>query len=74
MKLCPTADDIWFWIQEQRCGVKTQIVDNINFKANRSVNRIEEYDYSQVGTLFHENVIFGRNDKQLLALVDYYNL
>ena len=39
-----------------------------------SVNRIEEFDRSQTGTLMSQNLIAGKNDQQLLNVVEYYNI
>lgn len=71
-RLAPTADDLWFWAMEQRCGVKTQLLPNFRTKLYTSVNRIEEYDLTQQGTLMYLNDTLGRNDEQLNALLEYY--
>ena len=71
-RLAPTADDLWFWVMEQRCGVKTQLLPNFRTKLYTSVNRIEEYDLTQQGTLMYLNDTLGRNDKQLVDLSNYY--
>jgi hypothetical protein len=72
LKLAPYADDIWLWIQEKRLGIKTKVIRSFNSHRNISVNRIEEMDYSQKGTLFFKNVVSGRNDEQLEKLLNYY--
>lgn len=72
LKLAPYADDIWFWVQEKRLGIKTKVIRSFNSHRNISVNRIEEMDYSQKGTLFFKNVVSGRNDEQLEKLLNYY--
>lgn len=74
MRLCPTADDIWFWVMEKRLNIKTQLIEPSGYGYNQSVNRIEEYDWSQKGTLMHTNVVGGRNDEQLRALLELYNI
>ena len=74
MKLCPTADDIWFWVMEKRLGIKTKLIEPCGYGLNTLVNRIEEYDLSQKGTLMYQNVANGKNNKQLLDLLTYYNL
>ena len=38
------------------------------------INRIEEYDWSQTGTLMSQNLIGGKNNQQLIDVVKYYNL
>jgi hypothetical protein len=74
MNLCPTADDIWFWIMEKRLGIKTKFIDPYGHGYNISVNRIEEYDWDQRGTLMYQNVVEGKNDVQLRSLLDFYQL
>lgn len=74
LKLCPTADDIWFWAMEERLLIKKQYISHFGHGYHRSVNRIEAYDLNQRGTLMYQNVMGGRNDKQLRAVVDYYQL
>lgn len=74
LRLCPTADDLWFWIQEIRCNVKCEVISGSIYAHNTSVNRIEQYDLSQRGTLMFENVTQGKNDEQLRNLLEYYNL
>lgn len=74
MKLCPTADDIWFWVMEKRLNIKTQLIEPAGSGYHQSVNRIEEYDWSQTGTLMHTNVVGGKNDEQLRALLEFYQI
>ncbi|MCR5298058.1 MAG: glycosyltransferase [Paludibacteraceae bacterium] len=74
LKLAPYADDIWFWIQEKRLGIRTKVVRSFNSHRNVSVNRIEEMDFSQTGTLFFQNVVSGRNDEQLEKLLNHYQM
>lgn len=74
MKLCPTADDIWFWAMEERQNIKRQYILQKGNGYHTSVNRIEEYDWSLDCTLMHQNVVVGRNNAQLDAVVAYYGL
>ena len=74
MKLCPTADDIWFWAMEERLGIKRAYIQPWGYGYNTPVNRIEEYDWNQQGTLMYQNVVQGKNDMQLKSVVDYYKL
>ncbi len=74
MELCPTADDLWFWAMERRQGIPVKMIEPHGYGLHRPVNRIEEYDMQQTGTLFWANVTGGRNDEQLCALIDKYNL
>ena len=74
MKLCPTADDIWFWAQEKRLGIQTRLTEHRGYGLHRPVNRIEAYDLTQKGTLFYQNCTLGKNDEQLQNVADYYKL
>ena len=73
-RLAPTADDLWFWVMEQRCGVKTQLLPNFRTKLYTSVNRIEEYNIGRQSTLTYQNDILGKNDSQLHDLLVFYDL
>ncbi len=74
MKQCPTADDIWFWVQEKRLGIETQLITNAGYGLHVPVNRIFTYNPNQPGTLFYINGVQGKNDEQLKALLSYYRL
>ena len=74
LKLCPTADDIWFWAMEERLHIKKQYITPHGFGYHQSVNRIEMYDWNQRGTLMYQNVVEGKNDEQLRAIIDCYDL
>lgn len=74
MKLCPTADDIWFWAMEERQNIKRAYINPHGYGLNTPVNRIEEYDQTQTGTLFYQNVIDGKNNQQLVNVVEKYKL
>ncbi len=74
MELCPTADDLWFWAMERRQGISIKMIEPHGYGLHRPVNRIEEYDLTQTGTLFFSNVTGGKNNEQLCALIKKYNL
>lgn len=74
MQLCPTADDIWFWVMEERLCIKRDYIEPWGHGYHVSVNRIEEYDWTQKGTLMYQNVVEGRNDQQLRNVLEYYKL
>ena len=74
MQICPIADDIWFWAMEERLGLKRQYIEPWGRGYHTSVNRIEEFDRSQIGTLMSQNLIAGKNDQQLFNVIDYYKL
>lgn len=74
MKLCPTADDIWFWIQEKRMGVNVQLTEKHGYDTHVLVDRVTAYEVYQNDTLYFENCIQGRNDQQLNAVLNYYGM
>lgn len=74
MRFCPTADDIWFWTQEKRLGIKIQMIANAGYGLHVPVNRVYTYNPNQPGTLFYENGIQGKNDEQLSAVLEYYKI
>lgn len=74
MKLCPQADDLWFWTMEERLQIKRQYITPKGYGFHEYVNRIEEADHYSTATLTYQNVTMGWNDKQLQALIDYYKL
>lgn len=73
IKLAPYADDIWFWVQEYRCGVKVKLIPDAH-KYNIEVNRIDNLKEGGSTALYFQNCLHGRNDKQFKALLEYYNL
>lgn len=66
MKLCPTADDIWFWAMSVLNGKKINIV-NHTFPLILTDLKMQDSE-----TLCNINITCGGNDKQLKALFDYY--
>lgn len=74
MKLCPTADDIWFWIQEKRMGVNVQLTEKHGYGLHILVDRVTAYKEYQNNTLYFENCIQGQNDQQLSAVLNYYGM
>lgn len=73
-RLAPTADDLWFWLMEKRLNISVRLTEPHGYGYHRSVNRIEEYDLNQKGTLMYQNVANGKNNAQLKALLEYYGL
>lgn len=74
MKLSPTADDLWFWVQEIRNGVSVRLTPVHGYGLHRPVDRRYEYDVTGDGCLTSINVIEGQNDSQFQRLLEYYNL
>lgn len=65
MKLCPNADDIWFWGQLVLNKYKIGVVEN-------NINKISIIDATQETALWYDNVLNGQNDIQLKALLKEY--
>jgi hypothetical protein len=71
-KLCPSADDIWFWAMAVRQGTKINLVKE-NMKEVVYVN--PERELGLAGrTLAADNVGKNKNDEQVKAVVGYYGL
>ena len=74
MQLCPIADDIWFWAMQERLGIKRSYMEPWGRGYHTSVNRIEEFDRREHGTLASQNLYGGKNDQQLINVVEFYKL
>ena len=75
MKLCPAADDIWFWAMEERQGIKKAYTNPCGYGHHVEIERINVYNFArQEDNLMYENVINNRNNEQLRNLLDYYHL
>ena len=64
-KLCPDADDIWFWAMAVLNYTKIKIVKNSNFKIEFTPN-------SQDDALWRKNVTGGHNNRILSAILSHY--
>lgn len=64
MRLCPRADDLWFWWQARRAGTLVRRVSG-NFVAH-------EWHGSEATALEQHNVYEGGNDRQIKALESHY--
>lgn len=67
MKLCPTADDVWFKAMTLLNGTPVAKIskDPGNFPVVRSAQKL---------ALHHENVKAGQNDAQFRAVMDHFGL
>ncbi len=74
MKLCPKADDIWFWAMEERQNIKRKYISPKGYGYHRPVDRIFDYEIGADGCLTLSNGINGDNDWQLRNVLDYYGL
>jgi hypothetical protein len=66
-KICPTADDVWFKAMSLLNGVRCR-------KVSPFYRELPPVRGTQVKTLWHENLKGGRNDIQIKAVFDRYNL
>lgn len=70
MKLCPTADDIWFWAMARLESTKYVVV-----KTKKYFILDLLFELTHKGSaLRHENVHEKANDVQLKRVLNYYNL
>lgn len=74
MKLCPTADDIWFWAMEERQQIKRAYIEPHGYGLNICVNQCEEYWENVEDTLMHINSKKGGNNEQFEAVIEHYGL
>lgn len=72
MKLCPMADDIWFWFMALKQGTKQNVV---------SRNRMKYYAFDNLYQYFHKSAALtyanskqNQNDVQLRNLFEYYGI
>lgn len=69
MKLCPLADDIWFWF----CGLLNKTKKVFIYKSYSDLSYDAIYQYFHKGTaLTHSNRFENLNDKQFIDLFEYY--
>jgi len=73
-KYCRYADDIWFWIFEYINHISIKRVRQSSTAYNQNVNNVEQYREKGSTALYFRNDINGDNDKQLAALINYYNI
>lgn len=64
-KLCPLADDIWFWAMAVLNNTKINIIDD-------NISSLEYIDGTQENCLWRTNVGENHNDVQLKNVLDYY--
>lgn len=71
MKLCPKADDIWFWFCGLMKGTKKQYVPKTSL--DPSFDALYQY-FHQGSALTHSNRFEYANDKQFRDLFAYYGV
>lgn len=59
---------------EERQHIRRAYIEPHGYGLNVPINRIEEFDYSQKGTLFYQNCICKKNNEQLINVLNFYNI
>lgn len=72
-KLCPLADDIWFYFMVVFNGKKIRQIQNPMTK-QRFINPYREYGIIDGVTLTQQNVIGGKNDIQIRNILSHYEI
>lgn len=73
MKLCPNADDVWFYFMGLLSGQETLIVSN-PYNHLKYVDAYKEYGLNGKSTLQAINVEQNHNDIQIKNVMKYFNL
>lgn len=71
MKLCPFADDIWFWSMSVLKGTKIKVPQN-NIPCLKYINPARELGLNKETTLFNINGKKGQNDMQINNVLKQY--
>ena len=71
LRLCPHADDIWFWLCGLRAGTNVYVIE----KKGRDYSFDSLYQYLHKGSaLTHTNRSEHQNDNQFLSVMNHYNM
>ena len=70
--ICPTADDIWFWIQAVRKGTLHHCIVDSRIH-NHSFDALYQL-FHQGSALMHANVMKRANESQLEACMEHYSI
>jgi hypothetical protein len=70
-KLCPLADDIWFWAMAVLNKTKIRNIEN-GYSCLTFVNADRESGVLENQTLGNENVLNGKNDEQINNVLHFY--
>jgi len=73
MKLCPNADDVWFFFMGLESNIETVIVPH-PYNKLKYVDIYKEYGLNDKFTLQSVNVEQNLNDVQMKAVMDYFNI
>lgn len=71
-KMCPLADDIWFWIMAKLNGTRHRVIGQTK-PFGDSFDDLYQY-FHKGAALTHANRLANQNDKQLSNLIDYFKL
>ena len=71
MKLCPLADDIWFWAMSVLKGTKIKVPQD-NIPGLKYINPARELGLNNETTLFNINGKQGQNDIQINNILKQY--
>lgn len=74
MRFAPSADDIWFWVMEQRAGVKTKLIPEYTEHLYVPIDRTTWFDLDRDDCLTTTNDVKGLNNQQLKSLQTYYGI
>ena len=74
LKIAPHTDDIWFWAMEVRGGINAQVIRNSRTKEDGSVSLLEYLEEAESTALYFQNCFNGRNDKEMYAILEHYNI
>jgi hypothetical protein len=70
MKLCPNADDVWFWVM-----ARLQSTKHVTVQTNQFLILDLLYEFTHKGAaLQHKNVYENANDVQLKQVLQHYDL
>lgn len=69
-KLCPLADDVWFWAMEILNDTKVFCVKKMMYYPFDFFYQ----EFHRGASLYDSNVTYSENDNQIKAVLDYYNL
>jgi len=70
LKICPIADDLWFWVMELNSDIQIKVLYNSCFIFDY-INNLEQLNPGS-SALHFKNCSQGRNDIQLYELLKYY--
>lgn len=74
MKYAPFADDLWFWLNSYKLGIRVINVENTSSKKNRNVNTMEQLIEKKSTALHFRNFVNGANNTQFANLLNYFGI